>query len=309
MQSKTWALFLMILSILLAGCQLLNPALPTQPLPPTRTSTVTVPPIPTLTPWSTKTPTITPTPTNTFTPTPTPPACLKDGGTLVEDTVPTGLLREPVELLVYLPPCYAETPSAEYPALYLIHGQDFDQQQWANLGVTALADEWIGSGEEAPFLIVMPYVADWREPPVFPFGQALVEEVIPYIGEHYQAASGRDSRVVGGISRGAGWAFHLGLKYWEEFSAFGVHSLPVFFSDAPQVESWLDAIPTGRHPRIYLDYPEIEQSAIRNSTNFFINQLEERGIPYTFSTGLGRHDEAYWGAHIEDYLHFYLAGW
>lgn len=305
----TRSVFLLFFAVLLAGCQLSNPALPTQPLPPTQTPTVTVPPIPTLTPWSTKTPTITPTPTNTFTPTPTPPACLKDGGTLVEDTVPTELLREPVEVLVYLPPCYPGMPGEAYPVLYLIHGQDFDQRQWDNLGITKLADSWIGNGESPPFLIVMPYVENWREPSAFPFGQALVEDVIPYIEAQYRAAAGRDSRVVGGISRGAGWSFHLGLKYWEDFSAFGAHSLPVFFSDAPLVESWLEAIPPGQFPRIYLDYPEIEQSAIRNSTDYFINQLEERGIPYTFATGPGRHDEAYWGAHIEEYLRFYLAGW
>jgi enterochelin esterase-like enzyme len=119
----------------------------------------------------------------------------------------------------------------------------------------------------------------------------------------------RVDRVVGGISRGASWALHLGLKYWETFSAFGGHSLPVFWEDAPSVNHWLDDIPSGQHPRIYVDYAQSDQKAIRKSAGWFIEQLDDKNIPYTFSTTPGTHSEDYWGGHLEDYLQFYLSEW
>jgi enterochelin esterase-like enzyme len=228
---------------------------------------------------------------------------------LLEDTIETALLDRPVEILVYLPPCYAQLTELSYPALYLIHGQGFDRYQWPQLGLIDLVDKWTINGEVPPFLIVMPEVGDWGEPDVFPFGQALVEEIIPRIEGDYRALPKRGFRKVGGISRGAGWALHLGLNYWETFSALGAHSLPVFYSDAPMIPYWLESIPPNQHPGIYLDYAESDMSPIRRSINKLIEQLEARGFEYQFFTAPGIHNQEYWRGNIEEYLRFYLTGW
>lgn len=305
MKRFKWMPLFALAGMLLSACSL---AAPTATPLPSQTPSATVAPIPTLTPWSTKTPTITPTITLTPTPTATPPTCLMDGGTLVEDLIPSALLPEPIPVLIYLPPCYNQL-SAEIPTLYLFHGQTFDQTQWVRLGITRLADEWIADQSAPPFLIVMPYIADWREPPIYPFGEAMAKEVLPYMEAKYHAATMREGRVAAGVSRGAGWAFNMGLNYWELFSAFGAHSLPVFFSDAPLVDGWLDAIPRESFPRVYLDHPDIEQDAILNSIYYFKDQLDKRDLPYTLTRAPGRHNEDYWSAHLEEYLRFYLAGW
>lgn len=305
MKRFTWMLLVTLAGLILAAC---GPATPMPTSPPTLTPSATVKPIPTLTPWSTLTPSLTPTATITPTPTATPLACLQDGGTLVEDAVPSEILPEAVPVLIYLPPCYDQL-SSDLPTIYLFHGQTFDQTQWVRLGITQLADEWIASGEAPPVMIVMPYVADWREPPYYPFGEAMAEEVLPYIEANYKASSLRSDRVVAGLSRGAGWAFHMGLNYWELFGAFGAHSLPVFFSDAPYAAAWLDAIPREDFPRIYLDHPDTEQDGILNSIYFFKDQLDKRDLPYTLVHAPGHHDEDYWSAHVEEYFRFYLAGW
>ena len=275
-------------------------------VPPTQTAqlpTITVPPLPSPTAWSTRTP------LPTLEPTPTPPLCWKTGGLLVEDVVMSDVLVQPVQLLVYLPPCYNQLPDLSYPALYLIHGQGFANDQWVQMGLIDLLDRWVAIGESPPIIIVMPGVSDWSEPDSFPFGQALVEEIIPSIEHDFRAASGREARKVGGISRGASWALHLGLKNWQIFSAFGAHSLPVFYTDAPSIPAWLDAIPVEQRPQIYLDYAESDQSAIRRSTDRLIEMLDARGYSYHFYTAPGMHDQDYWGANLEEYLRFYLAGW
>ncbi|MEJ2758747.1 MAG: hypothetical protein P8046_09735, partial [Anaerolineales bacterium] len=77
----------------------------------------------------------------------------------------------------------------------------------------------------------------------------------------------------------------------------------------PLVDGWLGAIPKEDFPRIYLDHPDIEQDAILNSIYFFKDQLDKRDLPYTLTHAPGRHDEAYWSAHVEEYLRFYVAEW
>jgi hypothetical protein len=37
--------------------------------------------------------------------------------------------------------------------------------------------------------------------------------------------------------------------------------------------------------------------------------LEERNIDYTFHLFEGRHEEAYWSAHVRDYVLFYAEDW
>ncbi|MBN2044707.1 MAG: hypothetical protein JW757_06790 [Anaerolineales bacterium] len=293
-------ILLLVTLILLTACAA-PPNIPA-PGPPAHTATFTVPPLPSPTPWSTKTPR----PTRTATP--TPHACWSAGGQLVEESIPTNLLPAPIPVRIYLPPCYHQFPDTDYPALYLFHGQGFDHTQWPRLGITTLADEWIASGQAPPLLIVMPAIEDWNGPADSAFGQAVIEELVPYLEAQYRARPNRENRVVGGVSRGGSWAIHLGLAEWETFAAFGAHSAPVFFDDAPYILYWLAAIPEQHYPRIYLDYAESDQSIIRRSVNEFISQLGERYIPYTFSTAPGAHNESYWASQVEIYFAFYIKG-
>jgi enterochelin esterase-like enzyme len=272
---------------------------------------------PTLAPTETHTPTFTASPTETLWPTPskttvptkTPLTCWENGGIIVDDQVPSDVLGEEIPLLIYLPPCFFQQPEEQFPVLYLIHGQNFGNNQWYRLGITEIADSFIGSNETAPFLIVMPYVAKWDQPSDFPLGQALVEEVIPYIEAGYRTSPLRADRAVGGLSRGGSWALHLGIRYWEIFGILGGHSAPVFLDDASDMPAWLDAIPPDDAPRIYLDIVTSELSNIRRSATWFSEQLEARGISHQFHEHPGYHSETYWQQHVEKYLRFYTAEW
>ena len=298
-------ILLLIFALLLPGCLPAQSMATPTPLAftPAYTSTVTVAPLPTSTTWATKTP------RPTETPTPTPLACWQEGGQVIEAEIESAHQPEPLAFLVYLPPCYDQQPEREYPTLYLIHGQSYTPEQWINLGVVALADRRIAAGEVGPFLMVMPQVSNWAEPSVFPFDQILIEELLPYVEANYRASPQRADRVVGGISRGASWAAHLGLKYWQDFSAFGAHSLPVFFDDAPNVPYWLAAIPPERLPRIFVDYAESDLGDVKRSARWFVQQLDLLGLPRMFSTAPGTHTDEYWGGRLEEYFDFYLSEW
>jgi S-formylglutathione hydrolase FrmB len=209
---------------------------------------------------------------------------------------------------VYFPPCYRNGSQVDYPALYLLHGQTFDQTQWQRLGVQKYADQLIQVGPTIPFLIIMPYEQYYYRPVqgnTFP--QAVLEELIPWVEANLHARPQKNGRAIGGISRGASWAMRLAIQNPAVFGSVGGHSLPTFNGDLEQLPNWLGNTLMDQLPRIYIDIgssdPEVE-SAIQ-----FEQALNKQGIPNEWHLNIGRHNEAYWGQHIEEYLNWYTRGW
>jgi enterochelin esterase-like enzyme len=236
-------------------------------------------------------------------------ACWQEAGRKVQGSLPSDLLRLPMEYTVYLPPCYDQQSDSRYPVLYLIHGQNYNNDQWDRLGADEVAGTLIASGEIPPFIIVMPRDRSWAQPTEDHFGQVVADELLPYIDAHYRTRTERDYRAIGGLSRGAGWAVHLGLSRWELFGAIGAHSLPVFWSDTSHLRQWLKAIPVDDLPRIYLDIGEKDRPSILESAIWFEKLLTEQSIPHEWHLFPGYHEEAYWQAHVEAYLRWYATGW
>lgn len=271
------------------------------------------------TPRSTPSPGISQTATNTstpplepspsITPTLTPLSCWREGGQIEIGSLRSRLLPLPMEYRIYLPPCYEQQPSRRYPVLYLIHGQNFNDDQWDRLGADEVANALIEDGEVTPFIIVMPRDRSWAQPTEDMFGKVLIEDLIPFIDQTYRTLPGREERAVGGLSRGAGWAVHLGLSHWELFGAIGAHSLPVFWTDTRHIRGWLDVIPGESMPRIYLDIGEKDRPSILESAIWFEKLLTEKDIPHEWHLFSGYHEEAYWEAHVEGYLRWYAEGW
>jgi enterochelin esterase-like enzyme len=209
---------------------------------------------------------------------------------------------------VYFPPCYSEAKSGGYPVLYTLHGQNFNDEMWMDLGAAETADALILSGAAEPFMIVMPYEEFFfREVEGNNFPRVLIEEIIPWVEESFNVCAEKACRAIGGISRGASWAIRIGLTERDFFGSIGAHSLPTFNGDISSLPEWLDEVPYGEEPRIYLDTgrfdPEVK-SAYR-----FENTLNEKGIPHEWHLNEGRHNEAYWEEQMEAYLRWYTAGW
>lgn len=300
---KQFFFYFILLCLFLSACQPANLSTPTQSSFNEPSPAYT--PVSTNTPLPTVVPTITPIPTST----PTPLACLYEGGQTFNDWILSDLLPNPLDFRVYLPPCYDSLESSRYPVLYLVHGKTYRHDQWDRLGVDETADAMIASGASVPFIIIMPRDRVWKQPSEDKFGDAMVNDLIPYIDSTYRTLPDREFRAVGGLSRGGSWALHLGIKYWELFGAIGLHSTPVFWEDALMVPGWLDGIPSDQYPRIFVDVASREADEIEESNAWFVEQLKQRGIPFEWHMYVGAHDEAYWGENIESYLRFYTRGW
>lgn len=223
--------------------------------------------------------------------------------------IKTELLPDPLVFRVYLPPCYDQDPSRSYPVLYLFHGQSFNDDQWERLGVPGTANRLIAKGEMPPFIAVMPRDRVWKEPTDDNFGKAVIQVLVPYIDKNYRTIPDRAHRAVGGLSRGAAWAAHLGLESWELFGTIGMHSGFVFHSDVIPVRDWLAAIPAGQMPRIYMDVGNNDRPDITAGATWLEGLLTKSGIPHEWHMFIGEHNEKYWGSHVEDYLRFYTQDW
>ena len=254
-------------------------------------------------------PTTSPTPLASQTATPSAQACQERVGRIETGVVRSDLLRLPMEFRIYLPPCYSQDPKARYPVLYLIHGQNYNDDQWDRLGADETANRLITGGDAPPFIIVMPRDRNWSQPTEDNFGRVVVESLIPLIDANYRTLAEREGRAIGGLSRGAGWAIHLGLSHWELFSAIGAHSLPLFWTDLAHLREWIAAIPPEALPRIYMDLGDKERPQIAKSANYFEQLLTELGIPHEWHLYPGYHEEAYWKLHLEEYLRWYAEGW
>lgn len=289
------------LALLLAACSspaYANVAPPTPtPAPATHTSAPTA----TASRTAARTATATASATLTLSNSPTP-VCVERKGLVIADQLDSGTLNYPIELQIYLPPCYKIYQRESYPVLYLLHGQEMNEKTWDEIGAGATADSLINSGDTSPLLVVMP-----RERKDDRFGEALVNDVLPYIDSRYRTVADRDHRALGGMSRGAGWALHIGLQHPDLFGALGLHSLAIFYSDETEVSRWLNKIPPDLMPRFYIDIGDNDSLLV--SADWLDGALTRRDIAHDYHLSPGSHTRAYWAEHLPDYMRWYTANW
>ncbi len=233
--------------------------------------------------------------------------CQAQAGQIQPGQLSSSLQARPFTFRVYLPPCFQAGGSERYPVLYMLHGQFFTDDQWERIGIGTTATRMILEGIIPPLLIVMPYDPDWQQPDGTTFGLVLVHDLVPWIDAHFPTLADRQHRGIGGLSRGASWAVHIGLREWQLFGLIGAHSVPLFAADSNKVGRWLDEIPPDQLPRLYIDIGRSD-SEINNALDFE-TLLTNQHIPHEFHLFPGYHDEDYWRSHLEDYLFWYTRDW
>jgi enterochelin esterase-like enzyme len=221
----------------------------------------------------------------------------------------TDLLPEPLEYVIYTPPCYDEEPDRSYPVLYLVHGKDASDSQWVYMGVPDTLDTLVERGQLPPFMVVMPRDRIWTDPTIDKFGQAVLETLLPWIDENYRTLPERKYRAIGGLSRGGAWAIHIGFSHPELFGAVGMHSGVVFGTDVVNVFQWLTSFPDGLTPRVYVDIGDKDRQDILTETMWVESMLTKYDIPHEWHLGKGGHDEIYWKSQVRKYLLWYGQEW
>jgi enterochelin esterase-like enzyme len=299
---KIWTVLTLFAA--LSGCMPFTQLLPTATFP-VKTHT----PIPAIGASSTPLPpSTTPRPLPpSSTPTSTPESCLTVPGAIVKGIITTPQLPKPMSYFVYLPRCYIERPNLRYPVLYLLHGQTYTEDQWIRLGVPTTMDKLIATGEIPPFLIVFPYDYSYLQPTQYAFEDVFMQELLPEIDSTYRTLPSAGRRAVGGLSRGAAWALHLGINHPDVFGAIGAHSPVMFYTDGIRLPLKLKDLSVGLRPHLFLDTGDNDGEL--EHTLEFKQFLDQNAIPYKWYQFHGFHDEKYWRAHVETYLRWYASNW
>lgn len=160
-------------------------------------------------------------------------------------------------LVVYTPPGYARESSRKYPVFYLISGTTDTEETFFKVGRTNLIlDNLIAEGKAVPMIVVMPYgnplarIAEQtgKAKPADMisrdgedaikraklFETDLVSKVIPYIETNYRVIKDRDSRAIGGFSRGGGQTLRTAFGNMNQFSWICCYSA---YLSTPEMES------------------------------------------------------------------------
>jgi enterochelin esterase-like enzyme len=138
---------------------------------------------------------------------------------------------------VYLPTAY-QTSRANYPVLYLLHGNNGKRRDWVEKGrIQRTADALISSGEIPAAIIVMPdagatWFVDRREK----METAMIRDLVPDVEKKFRALRTRDGRLIGGLSMGAYGSLRLAMKYPEMFAAAALLS-PAIYDPLPPKNS------------------------------------------------------------------------
>lgn len=309
-------------TLLLTACGLqktLQPAATavSQPLPtliepllfPAVTATQVPPPtLPSRLPTVISPPSATPIPPTPLPPIPTPCAQL---GQIHTGTFPSTIAGPQRDYRIYLPPCYGHDGRV-FPTLYILHGNVVADRHWDDLGLDEAAETAVQTGAIPPLIIVMPNgagIGDTSSGGPWSYEGVILNELIPFIESTTCAWREPAGRAIGGLSRGGYWALEIAFRHPDRFASVGGHSAALLDQYAgPDLNPQYTGVnnPLG-NLRIYLDFGA--QDYLLYNTQRLHEEMTAAGVAHTWHLNEGGHDDAYWMAHLDDYLAWYSEPW
>jgi len=164
------------------------------------------------------------------------------------------------------------------------------------------AERLIEDGEIPPCVLVsVASISDDQD------GNALVNELVPYVDTHFRTRPEAQYRAVGGMSRGGFTAYRMVFGHPELFGSLGLFGSGVNDPEIEQVNDWLAATPAEQRPRVLMNYGDQDQLG-RKAENLAAI-LDEWQVPYSVTIGSAGHDLVYWMSNLEMYLRWFADGW
>jgi enterochelin esterase-like enzyme len=149
------------------------------------------------------------------------------------------------KMCVYTPPGFSK--DQKYPVLYLLHGSLANESTWVKDGAAdTILDNLYADAKAVPMIVVMPngnllngVDKTWDGTPESDaFGSDLLNDVIPYVEQHFPVKADRDHRALAGVSSGTVPTLYFGLTRPDTFSYIGVFigGLGLGWDDCEQFE-------------------------------------------------------------------------
>jgi predicted alpha/beta superfamily hydrolase len=270
-------------------------------------------------------------------PAPQPPRKKTITGTVqVHDKFASEILGNSRNVLVWLPPGYADEPSRRYPVLYLQDGQNVFDEQTSAFGSEWKADETadrlIGSQKIPPILIVAiantpdrineytPVADDTHKSGGggLKYERFLIEELKPFIDKIYRTKPERESTAIGGSSLGGLLAMETTLDHPEVFSRCAALSPSIWWGNDRLLADVKAHAPAARRGKFWIDMgtkedapkdgssPSVERAKKLGKALNDAGLVAEQDYHLEIIEG-GKHQEADWAGRFERVL-VYLFG-
>jgi S-formylglutathione hydrolase FrmB len=253
------------------------------------------------------------------------------------NTIPSKILSRSVPYCVVLPASFDADKTKHFPILYEQHGLGDNEQFFVHSGLWNLVEDQRDRHELKDFLIATPaggatFYINSKDGRVR-YEDFLLREFFPFIEKKYRASPGRANRAISGVSMGGYGALHLAFRHPQLFSSVSAHSaalidkLPVFLSTPQSPRSRVLGAVFGIPPdtafwdanspltlarsanlsglKIYFDCGDQDDYGFDAGAAALDRILTARKIPHEFHIYPGRHDPAYFAAHIPASLAFH----
>ncbi|WP_321343567.1 alpha/beta hydrolase-fold protein [uncultured Draconibacterium sp.] len=227
-------------------------------------------------------------------------------------------------MYVYTPPGY-EDSKEKYPVLYLLHGGGGDEDAWSSLGrANYILDNLIATGKAKPMIVVMTngnpnQKAAITETQPIPsdnpliiatakFPTSLVNDVIPYVEDHYRVIANSSNRAIAGLSMGCLHTQIASLNNPEMFKYMGLFSLGLHPKD-PNLEEIMKPLIAAYDKNLETLKKNYKLFYIGCGTEDFVyegvqnlrKKLDDNNFEYLYNETGGGHTWANWRTYLSDY--------
>lgn len=208
---------------------------------------------------------------------------------------------------IYLP--YNYDSSKTYKTVYLSHGAGGNETEWLSIGsIPNIMDNLCAEGKLEDTIVVtmdnliwyipdVPFISgwDWEK-----MKDNLLNCIVPYMEENYNASPDPDDRAICGLSMGSIGASSVVQQWPDSFGYYGCFSAA---NNGIDVSTWdVDAM---KEKTIFVSAGMLDMALMNgnydnpendNTSRNFSEHLTEAEIPHTFITFPGMHDWNVWVA-------------
>lgn len=130
------------------------------------------------------------------------------------------------DVIVVLPPSYANSPARRYPVLYALHGYSIGAEQWTHeIHVPQTIEGAFAHGAQE-MIVVLPDSKTVHNGSMYSMGQTtgdfetfIARDLIRYIDAHYRTVADRRARGLVGHSMGGYGTARIGMRHPDMFGA------------------------------------------------------------------------------------------
>ena len=146
-----------------------------------------------------------------------------------EKTIHSEILNADRNYTVYLPAGYANNTDKQYPVLYLLHGMNGTNKDWAGRGhLQDVMDQLRAAGEVCDMIVISPNAGGnigegvWNgyfDMEGWAYERFFFEEFLPAVEKEYRIKGDKASRAIAGLSMGGGGSTSYAQRHADMFCA------------------------------------------------------------------------------------------